>query len=80
MVFGQIGGYTALLWMIITFCLSGYEEHKFTNSLISSVYLSTRHGPETTPALSKTDSDEMLRATLASPANFKYGYFEAFTT
>ena len=38
-VFGLIGGYTALLWMMITFVLSGYEAHKFRSSLISSIFL-----------------------------------------
>ena len=38
-VFGLIGGYTALIWMIIRFVLSGYEAHKFRSSLISSIFL-----------------------------------------
>ncbi len=45
-VIGQIGGYTALIWMVITFCLSGYENHKFRLSLLSNIYLCTEDGPD----------------------------------
>ena len=38
-VLGLIGGYTALIWMVITFVLSGYETHMFRSSLISSIFL-----------------------------------------
>ena len=38
-VLGLIGGYTALLWMMITFVLSGYETHKFRSSLINSIFM-----------------------------------------
>ena len=59
-VFGLIGGYTALLWMIITFVLSGYETHKFRSSIISNIFLSVPEGEE--EGLNKThegsDSDE----------------------
>ena len=45
-VIGQIGGYTTLLWIVINFIFSGYENFKFTNSLISKVYACTPEGPE----------------------------------
>ena len=58
-VFGLIGGYTALLWMIITFVLSGYETHKFRSSIISNIFLSVPEREE--EGLNKThegDSDD----------------------
>ena len=33
-VIGQIGGYTALLWMLIKLFFNDYESFKFSNSLI----------------------------------------------
>ena len=45
-VIGQIGGYTALLWIVINFIFGGYENFKFTNSLIGRVYACTPEGPE----------------------------------
>ena len=38
-VLGLIGGYTALIWMVITFVLSGYETHMLRSSLISNIFL-----------------------------------------
>ena len=48
-VLGQVGGYTALLWMVITFVMGGYENHKFRNSLISHIYVCTQDGPDSDP-------------------------------
>ena len=53
LVLGQIGGYTALLWMVITFVMTGFEGHKYTNSLISKIYVSTPSGPDAEPCASK---------------------------
>ena len=66
--------------MVITFCMAGYENHKFRNSLISSIYVSTAQGPNAAPAAYPADSIEMLRSTLASPVKFNYSYSEAFVT
>ena len=80
LILGQIGGYTALLWMVITFCMTGYENHKFRSSLISSIYVSTAQGPAISPSTDKSDSSQVLKSTLAAPAKFNYSYFEAFMT
>ena len=45
-VIGQIGGYTALLWMLVKFLFNDYENFKFSNSLIGQVYTSTPDGPD----------------------------------
>ena len=37
-VMGQIGGYTAIIWLIINTIFNNYESFKFTNSLIGRVY------------------------------------------
>ena len=87
-VFGLIGGYAALLWMMITFILSGYEAHKFRSSLISSIFLCV---PEEDENLNKThedDSDEngelskeqsenLLRKRLGSNTKASYSYLQS---
>ena len=49
-VMGLIGGYTALLWLILKFLFSDYENFKFINSLIGTVYACTPNGPDTESA------------------------------
>ena len=44
-VMGQIGGYTAIIWLIINTIFNNYESFKFTNSLIGRVYQCTPEGP-----------------------------------
>ena len=44
-VMGQIGGYTAIIWLIINTVFNNYESFKFTNSLIGRVYSCTPQGP-----------------------------------
>ena len=55
-VMGQIGGYTSLIWMVITFMMSDYENHKFRNSLLSNIYLCTEDGPNAPPCDSEEQS------------------------
>ena len=57
-VIGQIGGYTALLWMAINFLFEDYENFKFTNSLIGRVYACTPQGPETENCQTKVESEK----------------------
>ena len=63
-VIGQIGGYTALLWMVINFLFDGYETFKFTNSLIGRVYASTASGPEAEASRSPGEAKSQLIETL----------------
>lgn len=77
---GQIGGYTALLWMVITFVMSGYETHKFRNSLIGNMYACTPEGPDSDPSPSKDISKSDLKRTVSSKEKFNYSYCEALWT
>ena len=40
-VLGLIGGFVGLIWSIITQCLGGYENFRFTQEIISEVYSMT---------------------------------------
>ena len=41
MVLALVGGYTALLWIIIKFFFDDYENFKLINSMIGRVYACT---------------------------------------
>ena len=62
---GQIGGYTGLLWMIMTFFFDGYESFRFTNALIGSVYTCTPEGPDATPPESEEESRKKIQETIS---------------
>ena len=87
-VFGLIGGYAALLWMMITFILSGYEAHKFRSSLISSIFLCVPEEDENlnktheddsdeNGELSKEQSEKLLRKRLGSHTKASYSYLQS---
>lgn len=75
-VIGQIGGYSALLWMVINFLFSEYESFKFTNSLIGKVYACTPLGPDAKGATTKEEADKALLQTLTTHSNAWYTYSE----
>ena len=85
-VFGLIGGYTALIWMMIRFVLSGYEAHKYRSSLISSIFLcvpeeeisnKTHEDDESDDSggYSKEKSEKLLKQRLGSNGKASYSYF-----
>ena len=73
---GQIGGYTALLWMLVKFLFSDYENFKFSNSLIGQVYTSTPDGPDAEDALTEKASTRRLVETLTTKSTKYYNYYE----
>lgn len=79
-VWGQIGGYTALVWMVVTFLLSDYEQHKFRSSLISSVYFPTKKGPEAPACETEEHSRSVLKKAAVASSKFGLLYREVFTT
>lgn len=79
-VWGQIGGYTALVWMVIVFLLSDYEQHKFRSSLISNVFFPTKHGSEAPPCETEEHSRRVLKKAVSTSSKFGLLYREVFTT
>ena len=90
-ILGLIGGYTALIWMVITFWLSGYEAHKFRSSLISSIFLCI---PEEEELLNKTheensfenkemntdESKNLLKKRLGANNKVSFSYMQSLWT
>ena len=79
-VLGEIGGYTALLWMVINFFMSGYKMHRFMYSMVSKIYLCTEYGPDAPDEQSKDDSERELKKTVTSQCGIGLSYRETFTT
>ena len=75
-VIGQIGGYIALIWIIIRFIFDGYESFKFTNSVIGRVYACTAEGPDAPVAETKAESQQAIQQTLTSHSQCWYTYRE----
>ena len=63
--------------MMITFVMSGYETHKFRNSLIANIYACTPEGPDSNPSQTRTNSENDLKRTVSSKEKFNYTYCEA---
>ena len=61
LVLGQLGGYTSLIWMVTTFLMSGFENHRFRTSLVSQIYLCTPEGPDRELSETKQQSDVQLK-------------------
>ena len=66
--------------MVMTFLLSGFEYHRFSNSLISNIYVTTHGGPNSDECRSEDESDKLLQSTLGTQLKFEFGYFEAMWT
>jgi len=77
-IVGRIGGYAALIWMVIGFLMSGYEAHKFQTSLIRNLYHCTEDGPEAPPSQTESTSRRALKKTIKSPERFQYYYYEYY--
>ena len=52
LIFGLVGGFTAMIWASLAFCLGGYEEFKFQNSLVGSIYPLSPQRDEDEPEIS----------------------------
>ena len=77
-VVGRIGGYAALIWMVIGYLMSDYEGHKFQTSLIRNLYHCTEDGPEAPPSQTESTSKQALSKTIKNPERFQYFYYEFY--
>lgn len=73
-MFGQIGGYTALLWFIINTMFDGYESFRMTNSLIGNIYASTPQGPDASDCETSESAKKTLEETLTTGGSSWYSY------
>ena len=74
---GQIGGYTALIWVVLRFLFDGYESFRFDNALIGSVYSLTPEGPDGAARKTEAESQKALHQTLSgTQADSVYSYVE----
>mmetsp|Transcript_32730 Transcript_32730/g.43178 ORF Transcript_32730/g.43178 Transcript_32730/m.43178 type:complete len:174 (+) Transcript_32730:28-549(+) len=79
-VMGQIGGYTAILWLLINTIFDNYESFKFTNSLIGRVYACTPEGPNAPASQTEAESKQTIFETLTNHTDSWYSYRELLLT
>jgi hypothetical protein len=79
---GVIGGFTGLIWEMLTYLLGGYESFKFNKSVIEEIYTTTDrsrmrqgHEPE---SMEQAQSD--LRKALDTTRRYEYTYAEYLCT
>ena len=75
-VIGQIGGYTALIWLLITFIFDGYENFKLNSSLMDNLYTLTLGGEKGPFAHSPRSSRTQLKNTFERKDKNWYTYRE----
>ena len=73
-VLGLIGGYSALLWAFVHYCLGDYEAFKFQNSILGTVYDAT--GADQKPPASYAAAKQSMRDNIAAVGKFDYSYAE----
>ena len=74
---GLIGGYTALLWGVLGYCMNGYEGFKYNNSVIGAIYNAyPTGGPGKEPAASFDEAAEFMERDVQTGGKFDYGYME----
>ena len=73
----QIGGYVALLWLLIRFMFNGYESFKLSNSIIGSMYTVTVDGGKEMSQIPPDEDPNLenkIRATLSQKQKNWYSY------
>ena len=79
-ILGQIGGYTAIIWLLINTLCNHYESFKFTNSLIGRVYSCTPQGPSAPASTTEEESTQTIFDTLTTNCDSWYSYREYYAT
>ncbi len=77
---GRIGGYTALMWMVLGSLLGDYSVHKFQASLHRNLYHCTEDGPNGPQSESAENSKRTLEKTITTDLRFVYHYYEYYAT
>ena len=72
MVLGLLGGYYAILWGTLKFCINGYEEFKFNNSVVGTVYSASQTGPDKESSESLKRAEEDMKDEVKADGRFFY--------
>ena len=61
LILGLLGGYSAILWGVITYSIDGFESFKFNNSVIGAIYSASPGGGEDDAAENFTEAKDEMR-------------------
>ena len=61
LILGLVGGFTSVIWAILGLIIQPYEDFKFNNSLVGSIYPTSPQRDEDEPPVgSRKEADETL--------------------
>ena len=81
LILGLVGGFTAIIWLLLGIIIGPYEEFKFNNSLIGSIYPTSPQRDEDEPPIdNRKDAHQALEGTVVERGKFWYRYSEYFCT
>jgi len=61
LILGLLGGYMAILWGLLEFSFSDYEQFKYNNSVVGSVYSASPGGPNKPNAMTQEEAEKDMR-------------------
>ena len=77
MILGLVGGFTSLIWSCLAMVITPYEDFKFQNSLVGSVYPTSPQKDEDEPPIeSRDEAMDALEGTVIERGKFNYRFSE----
>ena len=77
LILGLVGGFTAIIWSSLAFAIGPYEEFKFNNSVVGSIYPTSPQRDEDEPPIDNSkDANEALEGTVIERGKFFYAFTE----
>ena len=77
-IIAVVGGYTTILWSVLSYCIGGYQSFKFRKSVISTIYDATNNVKE--PAANIDEAKSAMYRNVSEVGKFNYKYREYITT
>ena len=77
LILGLVGGFTAIIWSTLGLLISPYEDFKFKNSVVGSIYpTSPQRDDDEPPIDNQKDANEALEGTVIERGKFYYSFNE----
>ena len=81
LILGLVGGFTAMIWASLGFVIQPYEDFKFNNSLVGSIYpTSPQRDEDEAPIADEKEANEALEGTVVERGKFYYTFSEYWFT
>ena len=77
-IVAMVGGYIAILWSVLSYCIGDYQSFKYQNSVIGTVYDATSNVNE--PAENIDEARTAMYRNVSEVGKFYYNYREYITS